>query len=87
MCVCDRSLSMRIAVLGSATVGFISMAWAAFLVQPPCVILATTDLLVPMCRMGAALAAATNQCIPRMLEPALHSMRIIVHSSATKATS
>jgi hypothetical protein len=45
---------MRIAVLGSATVGFINMARAAFLAQPPCVILATTDLLVPMCRMGTA---------------------------------
>ncbi len=82
-----RTLSMKIAVPGSATVVFFNMALAAFFAQPPCVVLATTDLFVPVCRMGTALVAATNHSIPRILEAALHSMPITVHTSATKAIS
>ena len=85
--VYDRARSMKIAVIGSAIVGFFNLAWAAFLAQPQCVVLATTDLFVPVCRMGTALAAATNQSIPHILELVLHSMPIIVHTSATKAIS
>ena len=78
---------MKIVVLGSAIVGFISMAWAAFLAQPQCVMLATTDLVARVCRMDTALAAASNHRIPCISEVALHSMSIIVHFSATKAIS
>ncbi len=47
----DRFLLMKIAVLGSAIVVFFNMARAAFFAQPLCVMLATTDLFVLVCRM------------------------------------
>ena len=78
---------MKIVVLGSAIVGFISMAWAAFLVQPQCVMLANTDLNALVCRMGSAFPAATNQIILLMLAVVLRLISIIVSSNAAQAIS
>ncbi len=81
------ALSTWIAAHGSAIAGITNMTWAAFLVQPQCVMLASTDLNALVCRMGTVFPAATNQIILPMLAAALRLILITVDSSAAQAIS